>query len=81
MCETTHGKRFRGECRAPESWTILWLLFFKKPDAEPEKDLKEFGAIALMSLMAKWYAMVLSVMLLEERDPEEWQSLLARKRG
>ena len=37
--EVTHWfeKRFRGECRAPEAWTLLRLVYLKKPDARLEK--------------------------------------------
>ena len=34
-------KRFKGECRAPEAWKILRLVFLKKKtDAKPEKWLR-----------------------------------------
>ena len=36
--QVTHwfDKRLNGECRAPEAWKILCLVFFKKPDAKLE---------------------------------------------
>ena len=52
-------KRFKGECRAPEAWNILRLVFLKKPDAKLEKGLRGFRAIALLSVFSKWYTTVL----------------------
>ena len=46
-------KRFEGECRATEAWTILRLVFLKKPDAKLEKGLRGFRAIALLSVQKK----------------------------
>ena len=39
VCEVAHwsDKRFKGECRAPEAWKVLRLVFRKKPDAKLEK--------------------------------------------
>ena len=50
MYEVAHWfeKRFRGECRAPEAWKVLRLVFLKKPDAKLEKGLRGFCAIALL---------------------------------
>ena len=68
-------KRFRGECRAPEAWKILRLVFLKKPDAKLEKGLRGFRAIALLTVFSKWYTTVLVDMLHEEKKPIEWRSL------
>ena len=46
-------KRHKGECRAPEAWTTLRLVFLKKPDAKVEKGLRGFRAIALLSVDAR----------------------------
>ena len=35
------------KCRAPEAWTVLRLVFLKKPDAKLGKGLRGFRAIAL----------------------------------
>ena len=69
-------KRFRGECRAPEAWTVLRLVFHKKkPDAKLEKGLRGFRAITLLSVFSKWYATVLVDMLHEEKEPIDWWNL------
>ena len=68
-------KRLKGECRAPEAWTILRLVFLKKPDAKLEKGLRGFRAIALLSVFCKWYATVLVGLLHEEMESVEWKSL------
>ena len=74
--EVTHWfqKRFQGDCRAPEAWRILRLLFLKKPDARLEKGLRGFRSIALLSVFSKWYTTVLVDLLHEETEPVEWTS-------
>ena len=67
-------KRFRGECRAPEAWKILRLVFLKKPDAKLEKLLRGFRALALLSVFSKRYTTVLVDMLHEDKKPIEWRS-------
>ena len=47
------------------------LVFLKKLDAKLEKGIREFLAIALVSLLAKWYAAVVVGLLHEEPDPIE----------
>ena len=68
-------KRFQGDCRAPEAWRILRLVFLKKPDARLEKGLRGFRAIALLSVFSKWYNKVLVDLLHEEKEPIQWLSL------
>ena len=68
-------KRFWGECRAPEAWKVLRLVFLKKPDAKLEQGLRGFRAIALLNVFSKWYATVLVDMLHEEKEPSEWKRL------
>ena len=55
------GKRFRGECRSPAVWKILIVVFLKEPEAKLEQGIRRgtIGrTIALMSVVAKWYAAV-----------------------
>ena len=68
-------KRFKGECWATEAWKFLRLVFLKKPDAKLEKGLRDFRAIALLSVFSKWYTKVLVHLLHEEKEPIEWRSL------
>ena len=68
-------KWFRRECRAPEPWTILRLVFLKKPDAQLEKGLRGFRAIALMSVFPKRYVTVLVDLLHQEKEKVEWRRL------
>ena len=51
--EITHWfeKRFRGECRAPVTRTILRLVSLKKFDAKLEKGRRGFRTNALMSVL------------------------------
>ena len=71
--ETVYGvahwfdKQFEGECRAPEAWTFLHLVFLKKPDAKLEKGLRGFRAIALLSVFAEWFLTVLVDLLFYTR--------------
>ena len=68
-------KRFEGDCRAPEVWRILRLVFLKKLGARLEKGLRGFRAIALLSVFSRWYTTVLVDLLHEEKEPIEWMSL------
>ena len=45
--EITHcfAKRYRGGSRASESWRILRLIFFERPDGRPEQGFRGFKAI------------------------------------
>ena len=68
-------KRFQGECRAPEAWNILRLVFLKKPDAKLEKGLRGFRASALLSVFSKWHSTVLVDLLHEQEEPVQWRRL------
>ena len=68
-------KRFKGECGASEGWKNLRLVFLQKPHAKLEKGLREFRAIALLSVFSKWYTTVLEDMLHDEKEPSEWKRL------
>ena len=61
--------------RASAAWKILRSVFLKKPGAKLEKRIREFRAIALMSMLAKWYAAVVVGLLQEEEEPVEWRRL------
>ena len=50
---------------------VLCFVFLTKP----EKGLRRFRAIALLSVFSKWYATVLVDMLHEEKEPSEWKRL------
>ena len=75
--EVTHWfqKRFQGDCRAPEAWRSLRLVFLKKSDTRLEKGQRGFRAITLLSVFSKWYTTVLVDVLHEETEPIEWMSL------
>ena len=44
------------QMEAPSSWKIVILLFLRQKDAEPKKGIRSYRAIALTSVMSKWYA-------------------------
>ena len=75
--EVTHWfqRRFLGTSSAPEAWRILRLVFLKKLDAEVEKGLRGFRAIALLSVFSKWSSTVWVDLLHEDKEPIEWMSL------
>ena len=50
-------------------------MFLKKPDANLEKGLRGFRAIALLSVSSEWYTTVLVDLLHEEQEPVEWRKL------
>ena len=49
-------ERFLGLMESPNSWKVVKLVFFKKPDAAPTKGIRSYRAIALTSVMSEWYA-------------------------
>ena len=83
--EFAHGGSARGhplvreagqrECRAPEAWSVLRLVFLRKPNTKLEKGIRGFRAIALLSMFSKWYTTVLVELLHEEKEPIEWRNL------
>ena len=48
--------RCMGQEEAPSSWKIVNLVVLQKADAEPKKGIRSYRAIALTSVMWKWYA-------------------------
>ena len=74
VCEITRRleTRFRGGRRAPAARTNLQLVFLKKLDAKLDNGIRGFRTIALMSVLAKWYAAVVVGLLHEEPEPTEW---------
>ena len=55
MITTCFQERFMGQMEGPSSWTIVKLVFLRKADAEPKKGIRSYRAIALTSVMSKWY--------------------------
>ena len=60
-------QRFMGKMEAPNSWKIVKLVFLRKPDAAPKKGIRSYRAIALTSVMSKWYAACLIQLLEKEK--------------
>ena len=40
-------ERFMGQTEAPSSWKVVNLVFLRKPDAEPQKGIRNYKAVAL----------------------------------
>ena len=57
------------------SWNIVKLVFLRKLDAEPKKGFRSFRAMALTSVMSKWYASCILLRLEKEKEPEKWKHL------
>ena len=69
-------ERFMGMMESPSSWKVVKLVFLRKPDAEPTKGIRIYRAIALTSVMSKWYASCILLRLERERkEPEKWKKL------
>ena len=64
-----------GHMEAPSSWKIERLVFFRKPDADPKKGIRSYTAIALTSVMSKWYASRIILLLEQRREPQNWKKL------
>ena len=48
-------ERFMGQMEAASSWKVVKLVFLRKFDAEPKKGIRSYRAIALTSVMSKWW--------------------------
>ena len=51
------------------------LVFLRKPDAEPKKEIRSCRAIARTSVMSKWYASCIFLRLEKETEPGNWKNL------
>ena len=69
-------QRFMGTMEAPDSWKIVQLVFLRKTDADPRKGIKGYRAIALTSVMSKWYASCIVMLVKREPLPDAWSRLL-----
>ena len=58
FCEVTRCIQDHFICleKASISWKIVKLVFWRKPDAEPQKRIRSYRANLLTSVMSKWYA-------------------------
>ena len=57
------------------------MVFLRKPDAKLETGMKRFRPIALISVLAKWFAAVVVNLLQEGQDPVQWEDLNVERRG
>ena len=55
---------------AVSDWVFLW-----KPEAKLEKGMHGHGAIALLSVITKWFPATVVLLLLQDKNPEEWKEL------
>ena len=51
---------------SPSSWVVK-LVFMRKPDAAPTEWIRSYRAIALTSVMSKWYASCILLRLEKEK--------------
>ena len=68
-------ERFLGQMESPSSWKVVKLVFLRKPDAAPTEGIRIYRAIALTSVMSKWYASCILLRLEKEKDTEKWKKL------
>ena len=59
-------ERFVGMMESPNSWKVVNLVFLRKPDAAPTKEVRSYRAIALTSVMLKCYASCILLRLEKE---------------
>ena len=64
-------ERFMGQMEAPSSWNIVRLVFLR----EPRKGIRTYSAIALTSVMSKWYASGIILRVEKEAEPDSWKKL------
>ena len=73
--EIRFQERFVGLMESPSSWKIVKLVFLRKPDTARKKGIRSYRAIALTSVMSKWYASCLILLLEMEKEPVKWKNL------
>ena len=44
-----------GMMESPSSWKVVKLVFLREPDAAPTKGIRSHRAVALTSVMSKWW--------------------------
>ena len=66
-------ERSLGQMNAPSSWKIVKLVFLRKPHAEPKKGIRSCRAIALTSVISKWYACCVMMRMEKEKELETWK--------
>ena len=57
-----------GQMESPNSWKIVKIGLLEKKDAEPKKGIRSCRAIALTSVMSKWYASCIILRLEKEKN-------------
>ena len=68
-------ERFVDQMESPSLWKAVKLVFLKKPDAAPTKGIKSYRAIALTSVMSKWFASCILLRLERENGPGKLRSV------
>ena len=68
-------ERFMGMMESPGSWKMVKLVFLRKRDAAPTKGIISYRAIALASVMSKWYATCILLRSEKEMETEKWEKL------
>ena len=61
-------ERFLGRMESPSSWKVVKRVFLRKPDAAPTKGIRSYRAIALTSVMSKWYVSCILLRLEKEKS-------------
>ena len=54
---------------------IVKLVLLRKPDAAPKKGIRSYRAIALTSVMSKWYAFCIILILENDKELVKWKDL------
>ena len=68
-------ERFTGQMEAPCSWKIAKVVFLWIPGAGRKKEIRNYRALPLTSVMSKWYASCILLRLEKERELESWKKL------
>ena len=61
-------ERLMGIMESPSSWKLVKL------DDAPKKGIRSYRAIALTSVMSKWYASCIILLLEKEKEPVKWKN-------
>ena len=61
---------------SPSSWKIVKLVFLRDTDSAQKKGIRSCRAIALTSVMSKWYASCIILLLQKEKELVKWKTYM-----
>ena len=75
-------ERYLGLMDSPSSWKIVKLVFLRRLDAAHKKGIRSYRATELTSVISKWYASCIILLLQKEKGPVKcWLRICCKNTG